>query len=147
MIKSASYVLPLKLGWYKLSHVCAHCGQILAATLIGCWKNATGSDRNQRKLKVLLPRLADSSEKPSWMIFRQWREGICCLFLLFYDLVVGKYPLICAMEIQKIQIVVRIFSGFAPFTELIWVNCGVENLSRLLTAKKMLFSSLFKEFL
>ena len=44
--------------------------------------NATGSDRNQRKLKVLLPRLADSSEKPSWMIFRQWRAGICCLFFI-----------------------------------------------------------------
>ena len=30
---------------------------------------------------------------------------------------VGKYALICAMEIQKIQIVVYIFSGLASFTE------------------------------
>ena len=92
----------------------------------------------------------------AWLIavknLREWssvsgEQESAVFFLLFYGLVVGKYPLICAMEIQKIQIVVRIFSGFAPFTELIWVNCGVENLSRLLTAKKMLFSSLFKEFL
>ena len=30
---------------------------------------------------------------------------------------VGKYALICAMEIQKIHMVVNIFSGFALFTE------------------------------
>ena len=30
---------------------------------------------------------------------------------------VGKYALICAMEIQKIHVVVHIFSGFALFTE------------------------------
>ena len=29
-----------------------------------------------------------------------------------------KYALICAMEIQKIHMVVHIFSGFALFTEL-----------------------------
>ena len=69
--------------------------------LIGCW--------NQRKLKALLPRLADSTEKSSRMILRQRREGFCCRFLLFYGLVVGKYALICAMEIQKIQIVVHCF--------------------------------------
>ena len=39
-------------------------------------------------------------------------------FLLFYGLMVGKYALICAMEIQKIHMVVHIFSGFALFTEL-----------------------------
>ena len=39
-------------------------------------------------------------------------------FLLFYGLIVGKYALICVMEIQKIQMVVHIFSGFALFTEL-----------------------------
>ena len=38
-------------------------------------------------------------------------------FLLFYGLMVGKYALICAMEIQKIHVVVHIFSGFALFTE------------------------------
>ena len=36
---------------------------------------------------------------------------------MFYDLMVGKYALICAMEIQKIHMVVHIFSGFALFTE------------------------------
>ena len=30
---------------------------------------------------------------------------------------VGKYALICAMDIQKIHMVVHIFSGFALFTE------------------------------
>ena len=38
-------------------------------------------------------------------------------FLLFYGLMVGKYALICAMEIQKIHVVVHIFLGFALFTE------------------------------
>ena len=38
-------------------------------------------------------------------------------FLLFYGLIVGKYALICAMEIQKIHMVVHIFSGFVLFTE------------------------------
>ena len=38
-------------------------------------------------------------------------------FLLFYGLMVGKYALIRAMEIQKIRMVVHIFSGFALFTE------------------------------
>ena len=30
---------------------------------------------------------------------------------------VGKYALICALEIQKIHVVVHIFSGFALITE------------------------------
>ena len=30
----------------------------------------------------------------------------------------GKYALVCTMEIQKIHMVVHIFSGFALFTEL-----------------------------
>ena len=37
---------------------------------------------------------------------------------LFYGLMVNKYALICAMEIQKIQMLVHIFSGFALFAEL-----------------------------
>ena len=39
------------------------------------------------------------------------------VFLLFYGLMVRKYALICAMEIQKGHVVVHIFSGFALFTE------------------------------
>ena len=46
---------------------------------------------------------------------------------------VGKYALICAMEIQKIHMVVHIFSGFALFAELMWVYRRVESLSKLLT--------------
>ena len=58
----------------------------------------------------------------SRMICRQRREGSSLLsFLLFYGLMVGKYALLSAMEIQKIQMVVLIFSGFALFTELMWV--------------------------
>ena len=50
-------------------------------------------------------------------------------FLLFYGLsIVEKYALICALEIQKIQMVVHIFSGFALFTELMWVYRRVESL-------------------
>ena len=52
------------------------------------------------------------------MIRRRQREGSILLsFLLFYGLMVGKYALIRAMEIQKIRMVVHIFSGFALFTE------------------------------
>ena len=40
--------------------------------LIGCW--------NQRKLKALTPRVADSTQKSSRMIHRQRREGFSCLF-------------------------------------------------------------------
>ena len=69
----------------------------LAVKITGSWKC------------LILPRLADSTENTSWMIRRQRREGFCCLILLFCGLVVGKYTLICAMEIQKIQIVVHIF--------------------------------------
>ena len=47
---------------------------------------------------------------------------------------VGTYALICAMEIQKIQMVVHIFSGFALFTDPMWVYRGVESLCKLLTA-------------
>ena len=39
------------------------------------------------------------------------------VFFIVYGLMVGKYALICAMEIQKIHVVVHIFSGFALFTE------------------------------
>ena len=52
------------------------------------------------------------------MIRRRWREvSILLSFLMFYGLMVGKYALICAMEIQKIHVVVHIFSGYALFTE------------------------------
>ena len=76
--------------------------------LIGCW--------NQWKLKVLIPRMLFS-----WMIHCRRRErSILLSFLLFYGLMVEKYAL-CAMEIQKIHMVVHIFSGFALFTDLMWV--------------------------
>ena len=52
------------------------------------------------------------------MIRRRRREGwIWLSFLLFYGLMVRKYALISAMEIQKIHMVVHIFLGFALFTE------------------------------
>ena len=52
------------------------------------------------------------------MIRRRWIEGLILLsFLLFHGLMVGKYALICATEIQKIHVVVHIFSGFALFME------------------------------
>ena len=48
--------------------------------------------------------------------------SILLSFLLFYGLMVGKYALICAMEIQKIHMAVHIFSGFALFMELHYNN-------------------------
>ena len=57
------------------------------------------------------------------MIRRRRRErSILLSFLLFYGLLVGKYALICGMEIQKIHVAVHILSGFALFTELMWVT-------------------------
>ena len=49
-----------------------------------------------------------------------------------------KYALLCAMGIQKIHMAVHIFSGFALFTELLWVCRGVESLCKLLAANKCL---------
>ena len=48
------------------------------------------------------------------MIRRRRREGSIFIVLWSYG---RKYALICAMEIQKIHMVVHIFSGFALFTE------------------------------
>ena len=54
------------------------------------------------------------------MIRRRRRErSILLFFLLFDGLMVGKYTLICTMEIQKIHVVVHIFSGFALFKETV----------------------------
>ena len=53
------------------------------------------------------------------MIRRRRGEKSILLSFLFYGLMVGKYALICAMEIHKIHMVnVHIFSGFALVTEL-----------------------------
>ena len=73
--------------------------------LIGCWK--------RRKLKALIPRVVVFVNDPS----SAERRIDFAVFLLFYGLMVGKYALTCAMEIQKIHMVVHIFSGFALFTE------------------------------
>ena len=73
----------------------------------------------------------------SRMISRGRREGLILLSFLFYGLIVGKYASICANEIQKIQTVVHIFSGFALFMELKWVYRRVESLSKLLTANNV----------
>ena len=94
----------------------------LAVTLIGC--------RKRRKLKELYPR----GWIREWSAVRGEKDPFCCLFLLFYGLMVGKYALICAMEIRKIHMVVHIFSWFALVKELMWVYRGVESLCRLLTA-------------
>ena len=74
--------------------------------LIGC--------RKRRKLKALIPRVVVFVNDPS----SAERRIDFAVFLLFYGLMVGKYALIGAMEIQKIHMVVHIFSEFALFTEL-----------------------------
>ena len=80
----------------------------MAQDLIGC--------RKRRKLKALIPLVVvfvndppSAKRKVDFAVF---------FFLLFDGLMVGKYALICTMEIQKIHMVVHIFSGFALFTEL-----------------------------
>ena len=76
--------------------------------LIGCW--------NQRKLKALIPHVVDfTNDWPS----AERRIDFAVFFKnFFYGLIVGRYTLICAMEIQKIQMLVHVFSGFALFKEL-----------------------------
>ena len=68
--------------------------------VIGCW--------NQRKLKALTPRVVVFANDPPSAVRR-----ILLSVLLFHGLLVGKYALLCAYEIQKIQVVVDNFSGFA----------------------------------
>ena len=83
----------------------------------------------------------------SWMIRCRRRErSILLSLLLLYGLMVGKYALICAMEIQKIHMVLHIFSGFALFTQLMWAYRGVESLCKLLTANKVPFDLPTNEF-
>ena len=43
---------------------------------------------------------------------------------------VGKYASNCALEIQKIKMVIHIFVGFALFAQLMWVYHGVESLRK-----------------
>ena len=76
--------------------------------LIGC--------RKRRKLKALIPRVVVVVNDPS--LAERRIDFNLLSFLLFYGLMVGKYALICAKGIQKIHMVVHIFSGFALFTEL-----------------------------
>ena len=85
--------------------------------LIGCWNNATRSDWLSETPEVE----STYSSRGGVLVFMNdllaGREGSILLsFLLFCGLMVGKYALICAMEIQKIHMVVHIFSGFA----LLW---------------------------
>ena len=127
---SSSYELPLKLGLIQtLTILCClrpDFGRNADWLLEQCHRIwlAVGNARSWKRLFL--------AWVFSWMIRRQWREGSILLsFLLFYGLMVGKYALICAMEIQKIHMVVHIFSGFALFTELMWVYRGVESLCRV----------------
>ena len=59
------------------------------------------------------------------------------------DLIAGKYASIRGMEIQKIQMVVHIFSRFALFTELMWqlmwLYRRVESLFKLFTVNNVPF--------
>ena len=79
----------------------SHMGQI---------RDSDWSRRNLLRSDWLLPRVAPITTFLawlfSWMIRRRRREGSILLSsLLFYGPMVGKYALICAMEIQKIHMV------------------------------------------
>ena len=76
--------------------------------LIGC--------RKRRKLKALIPLVVVIVNHPS---SAKRKVDFAVFFLLFDGLMVGKYALICTMEIQKIHMVVHIFSGFALFKETV----------------------------
>ena len=75
--------------------------------LIGC--------RKRRKLKALIPRVVVFVNDPP---SAERRIDFAVFFIVLYSLMVGKYALICVMEIQKIHMVVPIFSRFALVTEL-----------------------------
>ena len=75
--------------------------------LIGC--------RKRRKLKALIPRVVVLVNDPP---SAERRIDFAVFFIVLYSLMVGKYALICVMEIQKIHMVVPIFSRFALVTEL-----------------------------
>ena len=74
--------------------------------LIGC--------RKRRKLKALIPRVVVFVNDPSWA---ERRIDFAVFFIVLWSYG-RKNALICAMEIQKIHVVVYIFSGFVLFTEL-----------------------------
>ena len=73
--------------------------------LIGCPK--------RRKLKARTSRGCFANDQPS----AERRIDFAIFFIVLWS-IVGKYALICEMEIQKIQMVVHIFLEFALFTEL-----------------------------
>ena len=73
--------------------------------LIGC--------RKRRKVKALIPRVVVFVNDPS-SAERRIDFAVFFIVLWFYG---RKYALICAMEIQKIHMVVHIVSGFALYTE------------------------------
>ena len=98
-----SYVLPLKLGLIQtLTSFCClrpDFGPNADWPLKQCHRIwlAVGINRSWKRLFL------------AWLIAAVSGEKDFAVFLLFYGLMVGKYALICAMEIQKIQMVVHIF--------------------------------------
>ena len=65
------------------------------------------------KLKALIPRVVVFVNDLLWA---ERRIDFAVFFIVLWSYG-GKYALICATEIQKIHMVVHIFSGFALFTE------------------------------
>ena len=74
--------------------------------LIGFW--------NQRKLKALIPGVVVFVNDPP----SAERRINFSVFFIVYGLMVGKYASNCALEIQKIKMVIHIFVGFALFAQL-----------------------------
>ena len=65
-------------------------------------------------MKALIPGVVVFVNDPS---SAERRIDFAVFFIVLWSYMVGKYALICAMEIQKIHMVVHVFSGFALFTE------------------------------
>ena len=111
----------------KDKHFIGQLWQLMIASNVGAWTQAWQASGWFSKSTALSARVSFLSPQPLPVLLLApfFIVVFDSSFLLFYGPMVGKYGLTCAMEIQKIHMVVHIFSGFALFTELMWVYRGV----------------------
>ena len=124
----------------KDKHFIGQLWQLMIASNVGAWTQAWQASGWFSKSTALSARVSFLSPQPLPVLLLApfFIVVFDSSFLLFYGPMVGKYGLICAMEIQKIHMVVHIFSGFC-FIYGKWVYRGVESLYKLLTTNKVPF--------
>ena len=116
------------------SHLC------LRPPIVQCWTWSSRDadwllEQSATRSHWLLESMEVESAYSSHGCFREWlaiggeKDRFSCLFLLFYGLIVGKYALICTVEIQKIH------------TVILWLYHRVKSLFTLLTANNVPFDS------